>query len=152
MVNRKRKGDGGERDVAAMLTGYTGVKWRRTQQHSAGGKVGDVEPDEPHRVWSRLHIEVKNNEQMKIGTKLLRDAMRQAERDAPKGSVYLVVYKERRGVWVLVVPHTMPDAIERSEDSGIETLSIPSVLAHYAGDDIEAAVRQIGAQIERRIS
>ena len=38
---------------------------------------------------------------MHIGTKSWRDAMAQAERDCPPGSVWVLLYKERRGTWAL---------------------------------------------------
>lgn len=116
MTNSRAKGVSGELGARKVLEPITGIKWRRTQQHSAAGVVGDIEPDGYHPVWSRLHVEVKNVAAMKIGTQLWRDAMAQAERDCPRGSVWVLLFKERRGTWMLSFVHAgMPVTVAPDE-------------------------------------
>lgn len=77
--NSRAKGCRGELQAAKYLAsiGFPGA--RRTAQRC--GKSGDasdvVVPDLP-----RVHLEVKNAESVRLGTKGLEDALLQAERDA----------------------------------------------------------------------
>jgi len=122
VTNSREKGKRFEREAAKLFSGITGVPWRRTQQHKSGGIVGDIEPAVPDTDWARLHVEVKSVEAMKIGTELLAKACVQAIWDCPVGHRWVVLYRERRGVWVLVVP--------QPTSSGVY------VHAHYTGEDI----------------
>jgi len=101
MVNSSRKGKVGERFAANLMEELTGVPWRRTQQHRSAGVVGDVECAVDHPVWSRFHVEVKNNESLQIGNRLFCMAIEQAYRDCPVGHTPILIHKERRNVWLI---------------------------------------------------
>lgn len=79
----------------------TGEPWRRTAQH-CGEVAGDPDICCDGVGWDWLHVEVKANESFGLGTKALRDAYEQSERDAEKTGRYpVVLWKLNRKGWRL---------------------------------------------------
>lgn len=103
MTNSRSKGKRGELHAARVMHDITGERWRRTQQHSSGGIVGDIEPIDPASPWRRLHVEVKNVEVMELGNKAWQNACVQAACDCPGGRRPVVLWKMRRGVWAVTL-------------------------------------------------
>lgn len=88
-VNSKRKGAKGERDFALLMTECGYANARRTAQYC--GKTGDA----PDVVGAEgLHIEVKRREQVRDEVFL-----QQAEREAKKGLVPVVMYRRNHEEW-----------------------------------------------------
>ncbi len=99
MINSRRKGTRGEREVAKLLTDL-GFPARRSQQYNGLGK-GDVVIE-----GSDLHIEVKYGQGYGLkrdGTPnyMLRRAMEQAERDAD-GKPWVVFWRQKREEWRMI--------------------------------------------------
>lgn len=89
MINSRQKGARGEREIAEILRGYGYTDARRSAQYCGNtGEAADVVG------VAGLHIEVKYREQV-------RDElyMEQAEHDARKGDLPLVLYRRSREQW-----------------------------------------------------
>lgn len=96
MINSRNKGARGEREFARWLHRYEGVEARRGQQYAGSGDS----PDVVHNIPG-IHFEVKFNVQrMGVGTKLLADAVAQAELDCPDRYWPVVAWKQPRGQWL----------------------------------------------------
>lgn len=93
MVNGKRKGSAGERELCAYLTAE-GFPTHRNDQVFKGG-VGN--PDVAAEGLSAYHIEVKRVEHLNLGA-----AMEQAEHDAA-GKIPVVVHRRNRRPWLITL-------------------------------------------------
>jgi len=93
MVNSKRKGSAGERELCAYLTAE-GFPAHRNDQVFKGG-VGN--PDVAAEGLSAYHIEVKRVEHLNLGA-----AMEQAEHDAA-GKIPVVVHRRNRRPWLITL-------------------------------------------------
>jgi len=87
----RRKGQAGERELAAVLTGL-GFDAHRTGQ-TAGWREPDV-----CTALAGVHIECKRTERLN-----LREAMGQACRDADTGAVPVVCHRSNRTPWLCTV-------------------------------------------------
>ncbi len=95
-MNAKRKGSGGERELAEILRGY-GVRAYRNDQIFRGGKGN---PDVSAEVFGfALHIEVKRVEKLNVSA-----AVDQAIRDADPGVLPIVAHRRNREKWLITVP------------------------------------------------
>jgi Holliday junction resolvase len=92
-INSRQKGARGERAWRDQLREH-GFAARRGQQFSGGGDSPDVVCEEMGAVF---HCEVKAVERLNI-----RDAMRQAERDAGERMPY-VAHKTNREPWLVTL-------------------------------------------------
>lgn len=95
-MNVKRKGTGGENELAAILRD-AGIRAYRNDQIYRGGK------DNPD-VWAeiggqQLHIEVKRVEKLNVP-----EAVKQAITDAAKGSLPVVAHRRNREQWLITIP------------------------------------------------
>lgn len=95
-MKSKAKGKRGELAAVDYLKSLGFVDARRTQQYNGIG-LGDVVcPDSlPH-----VHIEVKVGGRLDVDSQRLRDACKQAERDAD-GKAWCVLWKPDRKQWRL---------------------------------------------------
>ena len=100
-INGCRKGKVCEREAAALLTrlGYPSCR---------NGRNGYSDAD-LQTPFARLHIEVKANRQIGLGTKALLEACAQAESDAGDRR-WAVLWKEARKGWRLTTIHPETDA------------------------------------------
>ena len=90
-MNSKRKGNAGERELAAILRGY-GYETRRGQQFSGG-------PDSPDVIGlPGIHIECKRVERLNV-----HEAMKQAIRDAAGRFLPAVFHRRNRGEWLVTM-------------------------------------------------
>ena len=88
-INSRAKGANGERELAQYLRNKGYIEARRSAQYC--GKTGDA----PDIVGVEgLHIECKRVEQFSDET-----ALRQAERDARKGNLPVVMYRRNNEDW-----------------------------------------------------
>ena len=88
-INSKRKGATGERELAELLRKYGYKDARRSAQYCGkNGGVADVVGVEG------LHIECKRSERVTE-----EDFIKQAERDARKGQVPIVMYRKNGEQW-----------------------------------------------------
>ena len=95
-MNVKRKGTGGENELAAILRD-AGIRAYRNDQIYRGGK------DNPD-VWAeigsqKLHIEVKRVEKLNVP-----EAVKQAITDAAEGSLPVVAHRRNREQWLITIP------------------------------------------------
>ena len=92
MVNSKRKGNAGERELARVLRETLGIEARRGQQFSGS-------PDSPDLVTSLndIHIECKRVERFN-----LYEALNQSRRDAGE-KIPTVWHRKSREEWVVIV-------------------------------------------------
>lgn len=94
-MNAKHKGSGGARGFLALLAEH-GVKANRNEQRYVGGLDN---PDISAVVGGiPFHIEVKRTERFR-----LYDALEQARRDANGHRIPLVVHRQNRKPWVVVM-------------------------------------------------
>ncbi len=91
-INSRAKGCRGELQFAKEL-GHYGVKAVRGQQKCGSEDSPDVIHDLPD-----VHFEVKFNEKMAVGSRILEEAMEQAVRDCG-ASTPVVAWKKSRGRW-----------------------------------------------------
>lgn len=91
-MNAKRKGNAGERELAAILREH-GYNTRRGQQFS--GKNGDADVE----GLPGVHIEVKRVERLNI-----HEAMKQSIRDARPGEMPAVFHRRNREEWLVTMP------------------------------------------------
>ena len=93
MVNGKRKGSAGERELCAYLTA-NGFPASRNDQTYIGGKGN---PDVAAEGLDAYHIEVKRVEHLNLCA-----AMEQAEHDAA-GKIPVVVHRRNRRPWLITL-------------------------------------------------
>ena len=93
MVNSKRKGSAGERELCAYLTAE-GFPAHRNDQRFRGGVDN---PDVAAEGLSAYHIECKRTEKLCLGA-----AMEQAEHDAA-GKIPVVVHRRNRRPWLITL-------------------------------------------------
>lgn len=93
-MNSKRKGSGGEREFAAIMTA-AGFDSHRNDQRRPGG--GYDNPDVSSKGLERLHFEVKRVERLNIS-----QAMAQAIADAA-GRVPIVAHRRNREEWYVTL-------------------------------------------------
>lgn len=91
-MNSKRKGNAGERELAAILR-EQGYNTRRGQQFSGANGDADVEG------LPGIHIEVKRVERLNI-----YDAIKQSIRDAGPGEMPAVFHRRNREKWLVTMP------------------------------------------------
>lgn len=91
MVNSKKKGARGEREVAALLKSY-GFEARRGQQFSGSPDSPDVVHNIPN-----THIEVKFRERLN-----LYDAIEQAQKDDPEKTP-VVFHRRKHKQWLTIL-------------------------------------------------
>lgn len=93
MVNSKRKGTNGERELVNILKSY-GFDCRRSQQYCgyADGSLADV------IGLDGIHIEVKRVEQINIDA-----CMEQAVRDCKDGEIPTVWHRRNRKPWYVTM-------------------------------------------------
>jgi Holliday junction resolvase len=96
-INSRQKGARIERQAAAYLTdlGFSASRMGRN-----GYSASDLNTDQCP-VLSRVHIEVKGDESIKLNTAALGNALAQAERTAAKGLPCCVLWKHNRTGWRL---------------------------------------------------
>ena len=104
-MNSKRKGSGGEREVAELLRVHGYDAHRNEQRYIGGLNNPDVDG------LPGYHIEVKRTEKFS-----LYDALRQAQRDADGKAVPIVCHRRNRQPWVVVM--TLEDFLRLEERSG----------------------------------
>ena len=98
------KGKVGEREVASELRRLFGVDARRGRQYSGGSDSPDVVADIPG-----IHLEVKRCERLSLYA-----AMRQSAGDAGTEKVPVVLHRQNREEWLVVVRlNDMPELIDR---------------------------------------
>ena len=104
-MNVKRKGSGGERELAEILR-RSGIRAYRNDQIYRGGKGN---PDVSAEVYGLpLHIEVKRVERLNVS-----EAVKQAISDAEAGSLPVVAHRRNREQWLVTFPLTvLLDAIK----------------------------------------
>ena len=95
-MNVKRKGTGGERELAEILR-RSGIRAYRNDQIFKGGKGN---PDVSAEVYGLpLHIEVKRVEKLNVS-----EAVKQAVSDAEDGSLPVVAHRRNREQWLITLP------------------------------------------------
>lgn len=95
-MNVKRKGTGGENELAAILRD-AGIRAYRNDQIYRGGKGN---PDVSAEVCGqKLHIEVKRVEKLNVP-----EAVKQAITDAAEGSLPIVAHRRNREQWLVTIP------------------------------------------------
>ncbi len=95
-MNAKRKGSGGERELAEILC-QAGIRAYRNDQIFKGGKDN---PDVSAEVFDLpLHIEVKRVEKLNVS-----DAVKQAVQDAAQGTLPIVAHRRNREKWLVTIP------------------------------------------------
>lgn len=90
----RTKGVTGEREAAAAFAKATGIQCKRSyHQYRSGADAPDLVADAP------VHLEVKRLRRIAI-----LDALRQAERTAPSGSVPMAIVREDKDTsWAIVI-------------------------------------------------
>lgn len=95
-MNAKRKGSGGERELAELLR-RAGIRAYRNDQIFRGGLNN---PDVTAEVCNLpLHIEVKRVERLNVS-----EAVNQAVRDAAHGALPIVAHRRNREQWLVTIP------------------------------------------------
>lgn len=95
-MNAKRKGSGGERELAEILRA-AGIRAYRNDQIFRGGKGN---PDVSAEAFGfPLHIEVKRVEKLNVP-----EAVNQAIRDAKPGVLPIVAHRRNREQWLVTAP------------------------------------------------
>lgn len=97
MADSNAKGKRGEREFAKWVRDTFDLDAERNAQQYKGGGSGNPDVFVPGLDY--IHFEVKRNEQIGIGTKLLADAMEQATNDADI-LVPVVVWRRSRQPWM----------------------------------------------------
>ena len=95
-MNAKRKGSGGERELAELLR-RAGIRAYRNDQIFRGGLNNPDVSAELHNL--PLHIEVKRVERLNIS-----EAVNQAVRDAAPGALPIVAHRRNREKWLVTIP------------------------------------------------
>ena len=93
MTNSRSKGCRGEVELAKEL-GHYGINAIRGQQRYGSAATPDVIHNLP-----AVHFEVKWNERIAVGSKLLENALVQAIEDCPPDKMACVAWKKSRGRW-----------------------------------------------------
>ncbi len=93
MTNSRAKGCRGEVEFAKEL-GFFGINAIRGQQKYGSSTTPDVVHDLPG-----VHFEVKRNEKMAVGSKLLEQALEQGLNDCGTDKIACVAWKKSRGRW-----------------------------------------------------
>ena len=91
MMNAKKKGSAGERELAALLRAH-GYDSHRNNQMFVGGK------NNPDVTLPGMHIECKRTERLQ-----LYEALAQAQRDADGKAVPVVMHRKNRAPWVVIM-------------------------------------------------
>lgn len=108
-MNVKRKGTGGENELAEILR-QAGIRAYRNDQIYKGGKGN---PDVFAEIGEqKLHIEVKRVERLNVP-----EAANQAVNDAAEGYLPIVAHRRNREKWLITIP-LMP-LIETLRTGGI---------------------------------
>lgn len=89
---QRNKGAAAEREVAAIINDRLGTDLRRTPLSGGMTWKGDI------RGWDRMHVEVKRQERLSIPA-----WVKQAEDDCPEGDIPLVVFRQSREPWRVVI-------------------------------------------------
>ena len=128
-INSRAKGCRGELQFAKEL-GHYGVHAIRGQQRYGGEDSPDVIHDLPD-----VHFEVKFNEKMAGGTRVLEDAMEQAIRDAGETKTPVVAWKKSRGRWHATFLMTVgfPSNIENESREILVTMSFEDFMYARVG-------------------
>ena len=92
-VNSRAKGCRGELQFAKEL-GHYGIHAVRGQQRAGGPDSPDVIHD-----MAGVHFEVKFNERISVGSKILEEALFQAHGDKTMGDLAVVVWRKSRERW-----------------------------------------------------
>jgi Holliday junction resolvase len=108
MINSKRKGKTGERELASVLRSH-GYDCRRGQQYCGADGSADV------IGIDGLHIECKRTERLN-----LYDALDQARRDAKDGNTPVVMHRKSHCDWVVILRLDDFMEIYREWEAGIE--------------------------------
>ena len=90
-MNAKRKGSGGERELAELLC-QAGIRAYRNDQIYKGGK------DNPDVSLAGMHVECKRVEALR-----LYDALEQARRDANGHALPCVMHRKNHAPWVVIM-------------------------------------------------
>ena len=90
-MNSKRKGSGGERELAAILRAH-GFDSHRNEQRYIGGL------ENPDVTLPGVHIECKRSERLH-----LYEALAQAKRDANGKAVPVVMHRKNHAPWVVIM-------------------------------------------------
>ena len=99
-INSKAKGKRVELEAAAYLRSL-GFDVYRTSQHRGGVRAADL--CGPEGATLPVHIEVKGDRSIGLGTKALQDACGQAQKDS-HGQWWCVLWHEHRRGWRLTTP------------------------------------------------
>lgn len=92
MINSKRKGTAGEREIASIFRDYGYTDAHRTAQFKGG-------PDSPDVVGlPGIHCEIKRVERLNI-----MEAYQQSERDAQGLRIPAVFHRRNRGKWMVTL-------------------------------------------------
>ena len=102
-MNSRRKGADGERELAQLLRNQGWLDARRGQQYS--GLNGDADVVGVQGV----HIECKRVEQISD-----EKWLKQAERDARKGEIPVVIYRRNHEDWKLLIRQDIANLIWRT--------------------------------------
>ena len=95
-MNVKRKGSGGERELAEILR-RAGIMAYRNDQMYTGGKGN---PDVYAEIRGHpIHVEVKRVERLNVS-----EAINQAIRDAGSGYLPIVAHRRNREQWLVTMP------------------------------------------------
>lgn len=94
-INSRQKGKRIELQAAKFLTSI-GYPAHRTAQ-VRGKNDGSADLELPGNEW--LHVEVKGDQSIDVGTKALERAYEQAKRDAYENTLPVVLWRRNRGGW-----------------------------------------------------
>lgn len=95
-MNVKRKGSGGERELAEILRGAGIIAYRNDQMYIGGKNNPDVYAEIDGQPF---HVEVKRVERLNVS-----EAVNQAIRDAGAGYVPIVAHRRNREQWLVTMP------------------------------------------------
>ena len=99
-INSRAKGASGERELAQLLRNQGHLEARRGQQYSGSNGDADV------IGVKGIHIECKRQE-----TVCDEKWMKQAEDDARKGEIPVVIFRRNREQWKLLIRQDLADII-----------------------------------------
>ncbi len=117
-INANRKGKECERAFANYLKRIGYKSARRGQQFKGGGDSPDVVCEE----LPNLHFEVKNSPRVRLGTKAMADALRQAEHDAGEDKWGIVVWRQTGSpTWLLTFSAT---GVTQRDALGLEPVTV----------------------------
>ena len=110
MINSKRKGADGERQLSKKLREYGFSNAHRSQQYSGKGEsAADV------IALPGIHIECKRVERLNIS-----DAMAQAKSDAKNGDMPTVFHRKNNEDWLVTMPLELWIELYREYYSGVK--------------------------------